>query len=127
MGSQPRESSSCSWKAASPVRRLPAEVRDVPRTSHLERKRGRDAFEAEQISTGRARSRQRLRVVRLMRVEQWQVDVAGRMPPSIDAFVECSTPVLSFGDPLTAEVATIGINPSRREFNDGGWLRGQKR
>ncbi|MBP2416870.1 hypothetical protein ACFFOM_15380 [Microlunatus capsulatus] len=64
---------------------------------------------------------------RLMRIEQWQVDMAKRTPPSVDTFVQGSTPVISFGDPLTAEVATIGINPSRREFDDGGWLRGSKR
>ena len=62
-----------------------------------------------------------------MYVEQWQIDMAKRMPPAIDAFVKGSTPVLAFGDVLTAEVATIGINPSRREFDDGGWLSGPER
>ena len=34
-----------------------------------------------------------------------------------------SIPVVSFGDPELARVATIGINPSVREFHAGGNLR----
>ncbi|HXF50611.1 MAG TPA: hypothetical protein VNM43_02880 [Dehalococcoidia bacterium] len=33
-----------------------------------------------------------------------------------------STPVVAFGDPLAAEVATLGINPSVREFMERGSL-----
>ena len=62
-----------------------------------------------------------------MRIEQWQIAMARRTPPSVSSFVQGSTPVISFGDPLHAEVATIGINPSRREFDENGWLRGPKR
>lgn len=40
-----------------------------------------------------------------------------------------STPVVSFGDPATARAATLGKNPSRREFVDdaGVLLRGDRR
>jgi hypothetical protein len=40
-----------------------------------------------------------------------------------------STPVVAFGDPLAATVATLGINPSWREFlaNDGTLLHGRPR
>ena len=40
-----------------------------------------------------------------------------------------SCPVPSFGDPSTAKVATLGLNPSNREFVDrsGGELLGKKR
>jgi hypothetical protein len=62
-----------------------------------------------------------------MRIESWQVEMARRTPPEAAAFVQGSTPVISFGDVLTAEVATIGINPSRREFDDNGWLTGATR
>jgi hypothetical protein len=34
--------------------------------------------------------------------------------------IECSTPVISFGNPATARVATLGLNPSRREFFENG-------
>ena len=38
-----------------------------------------------------------------------------------------STPVISFGDFRTAHVATLGINPSDREFlHKGEWLTGNK-
>ena len=62
-----------------------------------------------------------------MRIESWQVEMARRTPPDVSAFVQGSTPVISFGDVLIAEVATIGINPSRREFDDGVWLSGPSR
>jgi hypothetical protein len=39
-----------------------------------------------------------------------------------------SLPVVSFGDPSRANVATIGLNPSDSEFMDGDrWLSGSKR
>lgn len=41
-----------------------------------------------------------------------------RLPPPGAPVVAGSTPVVSFGDPRVAEVATLGINPSRREFLD---------
>jgi hypothetical protein len=52
-----------------------------------------------------------------------------RLPPPDAPVVAGSTPVVSFGDPGTAEVATLGINPSRREFldADGRLLDGSDR
>lgn len=49
-------------------------------------------------------------------IAQWQIEMAARPAPPVASIVEGSTPVLSFGDPLRAEVATLGINPSRLEF-----------
>jgi hypothetical protein len=49
-------------------------------------------------------------------IAQWQIEMAARPEPPVAGIVERSTPVLSFGDPLRAEVATLGINPSRLEF-----------
>jgi hypothetical protein len=51
-----------------------------------------------------------------MAIAQWQIEMAARLAPPVAGIVEHSTPVLSFGDPLRAEVATLGINPSRQEF-----------
>ncbi len=51
-----------------------------------------------------------------MTIAQWQSEMAARPVPPLASIVERSTPVLSFGDPLGAEVATLGINPSRQEF-----------
>lgn len=62
-----------------------------------------------------------------MRIEPWQIEMGRRIPPAVTAFVHGSTPVISFGGPLRAEIATIGISPSRREFDDDGWLTGAKR
>lgn len=46
-----------------------------------------------------------------------------RRPAPEDACVVAgSTPVVSFGDPGRAEVATLGINPSKAEFLAGGEL-----
>lgn len=42
-------------------------------------------------------------------------DMARRAPPVAEV-VSDSTPVVAFGDPFVAAVATLGINPSRREF-----------
>lgn len=36
--------------------------------------------------------------------------------------IPLATPVIAFGDPRTARVATIGINPSAREFVENGRL-----
>src|SRR5262249_23080197 len=43
------------------------------------------------------------------------------MPPGVPV-VAGSTPVVSFGDPGRAEVATLGINPSKAEFIENGVL-----
>ena len=57
------------------------------------------------------------------------VAMVRRLPPTGAPLVEGSTPVVSFGDAQTAEFATLGINPSKREFVDskGGFLRGGER
>lgn len=64
-----------------------------------------------------------------MTIAQWQIEMASRSAPAVVGIVERSTPVLSFGDPLRAEVATLGINPSRLEFcsSAGVFLRGDER
>ncbi len=56
-------------------------------------------------------------------------ETATLMPPYVEVrlrqalpftsdVIPTSTPVIAFGDPRTAHVATVGINPSRREFLD---------
>jgi hypothetical protein len=52
-----------------------------------------------------------------------------RRPPVEGLVVEGSTPVVAFGDPTLAEVATLGINPSPYEFlnRSGGLLAGSER
>lgn len=53
-----------------------------------------------------------------------------RREPPVDAHVvPSSTPVVAFGDARIARVATLGLNPSRVEFNDkaGVLLTGTKR
>lgn len=41
-----------------------------------------------------------------------------RLPPAGAPVVHGSTPVVAFGDPTRAEVATLGINPSANEFQE---------
>jgi hypothetical protein len=48
------------------------------------------------------------------------VDMVRRQPPDDRFVVAGSTPVVSFGDPLKARVATLAINPSVREFIEHG-------
>jgi hypothetical protein len=52
-----------------------------------------------------------------------------RRPPVEGIVVEGSTPVVAFGSPTLAEVATLGINPSWSEFlnKDGQLLAGPER
>jgi hypothetical protein len=52
-----------------------------------------------------------------------------RTPPAELGVVPGSTPVVAFGDVRTASVATLGLNPSRREFLDhqGQQLTGASR
>ncbi|MDP8960520.1 MAG: hypothetical protein M3N32_02710 [Actinomycetota bacterium] len=51
-----------------------------------------------------------------------------RLPPERAPVVPGSTPVVAFGDPTGAEVATLSINPSAREFLwHGELLRGAQR
>lgn len=47
------------------------------------------------------------------------VDRAVQAPDSGLSVVARSTPVVAFGDPVAATVATLGINPSSKEFRDG--------
>ena len=64
-----------------------------------------------------------------MTILGWQVEMAARTTPAVVSIVERSTPVLSFGDALRADVATLGINPSRQEFysTEGELLIGAQR
>lgn len=51
-----------------------------------------------------------------------------REPPVKELIVEGSTPVIYFGDFRSARVATLGINPSNREFEeDSELLKGDRR
>ena len=52
---------------------------------------------------------------------RYLVDMVRREAPVAEVVPE-STPVVAFGDPFAATVATLGINPSLREFLDGGQL-----
>jgi hypothetical protein len=47
-----------------------------------------------------------------------------RSAPDGCSVVSGSTPVVAFGDPSSATVATLGLNPSRVEFIDSGQLLG---
>lgn len=51
------------------------------------------------------------------------------LPPVGAPVVPGSTPVVAFGDPRRAEIATLGINPSQAEFldDDGALLSGERR
>lgn len=61
-------------------------------------------------------------------LENWIEERIRRAPPTGCSVVACSTPVVSFGNARTARVATLGLNPSRVEFLDGGVeLVGQRR
>ena len=42
-----------------------------------------------------------------------------KSPPMKEYITPGSTPVVAFGNPMTAKVATIGINPAAQEFLDG--------
>lgn len=57
------------------------------------------------------------------------LDRAMQAPPEGCGVVAGTTPVVSFGHPLVARVATLGINPSSGEFlaSDGSLLAGERR
>jgi hypothetical protein len=58
---------------------------------------------------------------------EYLIKMVRRQVPSTEV-IRGTTPVLSFGDSRHAEVATLGINPSRREFvEDGRLLAGPQR
>lgn len=50
------------------------------------------------------------------------VAMVRRVPPTGAPVVPGSVPVVAFGDPERAEVASLGINPSHREFVENGVL-----
>jgi hypothetical protein len=63
---------------------------------------------------------------------QWPgylIERVREIPPVNCGVIHGSTPVVSFGHPLRAKVATLGINPSTREFlaADGSLLTGGRR
>jgi len=62
-------------------------------------------------------------------IPDYLMNMVRRQMPSDCGVIEDSTPVVSFGNPHTTRVATLGINPSRKEFLDdkGDLLRGQDR
>ena len=51
-----------------------------------------------------------------------RVELVRRLPPEGTPVIPLATPVIAFGDPSAARVATIGINPSAREFLENGRL-----
>ncbi len=57
------------------------------------------------------------------------LDRLRQRPPANCGVVSDSTPVVSFGNPATARVATLGLNPSKNEFLDrsGELLQGDER
>lgn len=57
------------------------------------------------------------------------LDRLRQRPPANCGVVSDSTPVVSFGNPATARVATLGLNPSKNEFLDrsGEHLYGDER
>jgi len=54
-----------------------------------------------------------------MKYQQELIDRASKSMPSDLNVVAGSTPVVSFGNPANAKVATLGINPSSSEFSYG--------
>ena len=62
-------------------------------------------------------------------VKDLLIDRILKAPPINDYITPGSTPVVAFGDPIKARVATLGINPSSREFLDakGKLLSGKNR
>src|SRR5437899_2490960 len=61
-------------------------------------------------------------------IPEYAVVMVCRLPPAGAPIVPGSTPVVAFGDPARATVATLGINPSKNEFmEDGRLLTGTER
>jgi hypothetical protein len=60
-------------------------------------------------------------------VPEYLANMVRRAPPPVATVVPRSTPVLAFGDPCRAQVATLGINPSGREFIENGRLLSERR
>jgi hypothetical protein len=61
-----------------------------------------------------------------MTSDEFEREILNRIPlmvPPIDAgYIPKTTPVISFGDVTNAKIATLGINPSSKEFLLGGKL-----
>ena len=57
-----------------------------------------------------------------MTSQNYLIEMARRTRPSGCLIVDKSTPVVAFGDVTTSRVATLGINPSDREFVENGKL-----
>lgn len=57
-----------------------------------------------------------------MTSQNYLIEMARRPRPSGCLIVDGSTPVVSFGDVTTSRIATLGINPSDREFIENGKL-----
>jgi hypothetical protein len=65
---------------------------------------------------------------RLARLPEYLLAMVRRLPPRGAPVVPGSTPVVTFGDPACADVATLGINPSANEFLEHArLLRGSQR
>jgi hypothetical protein len=60
---------------------------------------------------------------RNLAIESLVLERAMKPYPDIKEIVPFSTPVVSFGNPVDANVLTIGINPSSLEFLSGGKLK----
>jgi hypothetical protein len=65
----------------------------------------------------------------LANIPTYVIDAVRRPPPGAAGVIEGTTPVVSFGDPMCARVATLSINPSSNEFLDakGAFLPERKR
>jgi hypothetical protein len=61
-----------------------------------------------------------------MTSDEFERAILNRIPlmvPPVDAgYIPKTTPVISFGDVTNAKIATLGINPSSKEFLSGGKL-----
>ena len=81
-------------------------------------------MQADVANSGSARAVARERAA----VPDYVVAMVRRSPPEQSSVAPGSTPVVAFGDPTRAEIATLGINPSAREFvEDGRLLTGDHR
>ncbi len=58
----------------------------------------------------------------MSQIPQYIIDRIRRTAPEKAAIVPGSTPVVSFGNATSARVATLGLNPSKREFLDKAGL-----
>lgn len=52
-------------------------------------------------------------------MQQFEIERAARPNPGFQEIVSGSTPITSFGNPSKSKIATLGINPSSKEFTTG--------